>query len=64
MTSTRSFDRMMRAYDRVEAQRDADDAARRNPPRYCGACEQRRRGAKDDPRLCSHCREPLSGAGA
>jgi hypothetical protein len=64
MTSTRSFDRMMRDYDRVEAQRDADDADRRNPLRHCGECGQRRRGAKDDPRLCSHCRGPLPPAGA
>lgn len=64
MTSTRSFDRLMRTYDPVEAQRDADDADRRNPLRHCPTCEQRRRGAKDDPRLCSHCRDPLPEAGA
>jgi len=26
-----------------------------NPLRYCGECEQRRRGSKADPTRCSHC---------
>lgn len=30
-----------------------------NPLRYCAACDQRRRGAKDNHAACSHCHGPL-----
>lgn len=30
-----------------------------NPLRLCATCDQRRRGAKDDPTVCSHCRVPF-----
>lgn len=33
-----------------------------NPLRYCGECQQHRRGSKDDASLCSHCQRPLPSA--